>query len=173
MLTPSYGSFHTLPGARELESIDVRFRDEVRTVRVFEIIIDGVRTVLFEHGALAPTTPGLVYHDDGSMRPYATDANKFAFFCASAAAWIDALPAPPDAVHLHDWHAAYYLLQRNYSSLADKLGKRSAEEVAAKTIVIQGVMCLQAGDNPRNVHSKLMTFIPPKERPAEDEKQAA
>ena len=121
VLTPSYGSFHTLPRARELGSIDVPYRDEIRNVAVFEIVIDGVRTVLFEHGALAPTTPGLVYHDDGSMRPYATDANKFAFFCSAAAEWICALPAAPDAVHLHDWHAAYYLLQRNYSPLADKL----------------------------------------------------
>ena len=122
VLTPSYGSFHTLPGARELEPVNVPFRDETRHVRVFEIVIEGVRTVLFEHDALAPTAPGLVYHDDDSMRPYATDANKFAFFCTAAAEWISALPESPDAVHLHDWHAAYYLLHRDYSSLADKLG---------------------------------------------------
>ena len=121
VLTPSYGSFHTLPGARALDTIGVAFREEIRQVDVYEIVIDGVPTVLFDHAALAPTTPGLVYHDDGSMRPYATDANKFAFFCAAAAKWITALPDKPGVVHLHDWHAAYYLLQRDYSPLAADL----------------------------------------------------
>lgn len=57
--------------------------------------------------------------------------------------------------------------------LSDKLGARTAEEVLAKTIIIQGVMAIQSGDNPRNVESKLMTFIPPASRPAGDERQAA
>ena len=112
-----------MPGAEELSSVTVGFRDEQREVRVFEIGIDSVRTVLFEHKSLAPTTPGLVYHDDGSMRPYATDANKFAFFCAAAARWISTLTRSPDIVHLHDWHAAYFLLQRNYTELAAHLGE--------------------------------------------------
>ena len=122
VLTPSYGSFHKLPGARLLDTIEVAFRDELRQVEVYEIVIDDVSTVLFQHASLAPTTPGLVYHDDGSMRPYATDANKFAFFCAAAAKWITALPKTPDVVHLHDWHAAYYLLQRDWSALSTQLG---------------------------------------------------
>ncbi len=52
--------------------------------------------------------------------------------------------------------------------LADKLGQRSGEEVLIKTIIIQGVMAIQSGDNPRNVQSKLMTYVPPAERPAEE-----
>lgn len=57
--------------------------------------------------------------------------------------------------------------------VADKLGQRSSEEVLLKTMIIQGVMSIQAGDNPRNVESKLLTFIPPAERPADAEEQAA
>jgi len=56
--------------------------------------------------------------------------------------------------------------------MADKVGLRSSEEVLAKTIIIQGVMSIQAGDNPRNVQAKLMTFIPPAERPAESQEAA-
>jgi chemotaxis protein MotA len=56
--------------------------------------------------------------------------------------------------------------------MADKLGLRSSEEVLLKTIIIQGVMAIQAGDNPRNVESKLLTFIPPAIR-REDEVRAA
>lgn len=57
--------------------------------------------------------------------------------------------------------------------LADKLALRSSEEVLCKTIIIQGVMAIQAGDNPRNVQSKLLTFIPPAIRQADENRAAA
>lgn len=56
--------------------------------------------------------------------------------------------------------------------MADKLAARSAEEVLSKTIIIQGVMAIQSGDNPRNVEAKLMTFLPPAARPGEQSKAA-
>ena len=48
--------------------------------------------------------------------------------------------------------------------LADRLSKRSAEEILYKTIIIKGVMAIQSGDNPRIVEQKLKTFLPPKLR---------
>lgn len=57
--------------------------------------------------------------------------------------------------------------------LAEKLAQRSREEVNIKTIIIQGVMAIQAGDNPRNVFSKLMTFIPPALRLGDENAKAA
>ena len=57
--------------------------------------------------------------------------------------------------------------------MADKLAMRSGEEVLNKTIIIQGVMAIQSGDNPRNVHSRLLTFIPPAQRPEPGEQGAA
>ncbi len=45
--------------------------------------------------------------------------------------------------------------------IADKLGRRSEEELLLKTIVIKGVMSIQSGDNPRIVEQKLKTFLPP------------
>ncbi|MFK7961693.1 MAG: motility protein A [Phycisphaerales bacterium] len=57
--------------------------------------------------------------------------------------------------------------------LADKLAQRSSEEILMRTIVIQGVMSIQAGDNPRNVQSKLMTFVPPAQRVETDDRAAA
>ena len=56
--------------------------------------------------------------------------------------------------------------------LADKLAQLSNDEVLNKTIIIQGVMAIQSGDNPRNVQSKLLTFLPPSLR-ASDEQRAA
>ena len=57
--------------------------------------------------------------------------------------------------------------------MADKLASRSAEEVLLKTIIIKGVMSIQSGDNPRIVEQKLLTFLPPSARGADDEAEAA
>ena len=121
ILTPSYGAFHRLPGTTEKQPVTVRFRGTDHEVRVFELVVESVSTVLFEHDLLVPTEAGRVYHNDGPLRPYATDANKFAFFCTAAASWIDTLTSLPDVVHLHDWHAAFYLLHREFSASGARL----------------------------------------------------
>ncbi|MEM8739351.1 MAG: MotA/TolQ/ExbB proton channel family protein [Planctomycetota bacterium] len=56
--------------------------------------------------------------------------------------------------------------------MADRLGRRSAEEVLYKTIIVKGVMSIQSGDNPRVVEQKLRTFLPPSLRPAAEEEAA-
>jgi len=56
--------------------------------------------------------------------------------------------------------------------LADRLARRSSEEVLYKTIIIKGVMAIQSGDNPRIVEQKLRTFLPPSQRPVEDKDAA-
>lgn len=55
--------------------------------------------------------------------------------------------------------------------LADKLALKNEQEVLAKTIVIKGVMAIQAGDNPRVVEQKLKTFLPPSQRMTEEQAQ--
>ena len=52
---------------------------------------------------------------------------------------------------------------------ADRLAKRSGEEVVFKTIVIKGVMSIQSGDNPRVVEQKLRTFLPPSMRKSDED----
>jgi chemotaxis protein MotA len=48
--------------------------------------------------------------------------------------------------------------------MAEKLGRRSKEEVSLKMIVIRGIMAIQAGDNPRIVEQKLKAFLPHRKR---------
>jgi chemotaxis protein MotA len=48
--------------------------------------------------------------------------------------------------------------------LFDKLSIRSKEELFNKQIIIQGILAIQAGDNPRIVESKLLSFLSHKER---------
>jgi chemotaxis protein MotA len=43
--------------------------------------------------------------------------------------------------------------------LFDKLSVRSKEELFLKQIIIQGILAIQAGDNPRIVESKLLSFL--------------
>ena len=43
---------------------------------------------------------------------------------------------------------------------AEKLGRRSREEMLLKKIVVRGVMAIQSGDNPRVVEQKLKSFLP-------------
>ena len=45
--------------------------------------------------------------------------------------------------------------------LADKLAFKNEQEFLLKSIIIKGVMSIQAGDNPRVVEQKLKTFLPP------------
>ncbi len=48
--------------------------------------------------------------------------------------------------------------------LFDKLSIRSKEELFNKQIIVQGILAIQAGDNPRIVESKLLSFLSPTER---------
>ena len=57
--------------------------------------------------------------------------------------------------------------------LADKLGRRSREEMLLKMIVVKGVMAIQSGDNPRIVEQKLKTFLPNRLRETMGEEQKA
>ncbi len=53
--------------------------------------------------------------------------------------------------------------------LAGKLEIKSAEEILMKEIVIEGVLSIQAGDNPRIVQEKLKAYLPPSLRGAFEE----
>ena len=123
IITPSYGTLHQLPGATKMSALDVTFAGSTHSVDLYQVpgIDNGVANVVVEHANLQPTEPGVVYHSLENEGPYATDASKFAFFCACVATWIEQLPSAPKTVHLHDWHAAFYLLLRAYDPKFAKL----------------------------------------------------
>ena len=53
--------------------------------------------------------------------------------------------------------------------IAGKLKIRSAEELLQKRMIMEGIMSIQSGDNPRIVEQKLSTFIAPSLRPTGEE----
>ncbi|MCS7256655.1 MAG: MotA/TolQ/ExbB proton channel family protein, partial [Thermomicrobium sp.] len=56
--------------------------------------------------------------------------------------------------------------------LHNKLKLRSKEEVAEKQLIIEGVLGIQAGENPRMLREKLLVHLPPQAR-ATEQKAAA
>ena len=57
--------------------------------------------------------------------------------------------------------------------LAKKLQNNSKHELHALNVVIEGLMSIQSGDNPRIVREKLEGFLQPRERQRKDESAAA
>ncbi|GAB4475471.1 MAG: flagellar motor protein [Anaerolineales bacterium] len=54
--------------------------------------------------------------------------------------------------------------------ISGKLRTNSEEEVAYRHMILEGILSLQAGENPRIVKEKLSAFLPPKERAGEGQK---
>lgn len=48
--------------------------------------------------------------------------------------------------------------------IATKLGIKSKEEIKQKEMVIEGILSIQAGENPRIMEHKLMTFLSPEQK---------
>lgn len=59
-----------------------------------------------------------------------------------------------------------------FSPLAIKLSNYNNREVLEKQLIIEGVLSIQAGDNPKALEEKLKTFLPPSERSELGEKGA-
>lgn len=53
--------------------------------------------------------------------------------------------------------------------VSKKLKTVSSKEILTKRMIIEGIMAIQSGDNPRIVEYKLGVFLPPKMRPSSDE----
>jgi chemotaxis protein MotA len=56
-----------------------------------------------------------------------------------------------------------------YLPVANRLKAMSAEEVELRTLTLEGILAVQAGDNPRVVADKLTSYLPPAERNSDDD----
>jgi chemotaxis protein MotA len=57
--------------------------------------------------------------------------------------------------------------------MANRLKELSEEELHFREMTLEGILAIQAGDNPRVVAEKLMAYVPPAKRPTEEEQAAA
>jgi chemotaxis protein MotA len=53
--------------------------------------------------------------------------------------------------------------------VANRLKALSSEEVELRTLTLEGILAVQAGDNPRVVAEKLGSFVPPSERSTDED----
>ncbi len=54
-----------------------------------------------------------------------------------------------------------FLANAIFTPLSQKLKVRSGEEILVKELVLEGLLSIQAGENPRIIEEKLKTFVPP------------
>jgi chemotaxis protein MotA len=52
--------------------------------------------------------------------------------------------------------------------IANRLKAISGEEMELRMMTLEGILSIQAGDNPRLVSEKLMSYVPPAERPGDE-----
>jgi len=60
-----------------------------------------------------------------------------------------------------------------YLPVSARLKGLSQEELHFREMTLEGILAIQAGENPRFVNEKLMAYVPPKLRPTEEEAAAA
>ncbi|MFN2288143.1 MAG: glycogen synthase [Chromatocurvus sp.] len=162
IITPGYGHFSVLPGATQIGTLYTQFRGNRESVTLHRVPAHsetaGVDCLALEHPLFSSNGPGRIYVDDGPDRPFATDASRFALFCAAAASAIRDRAIPrPDVVHLHDWHSALFALllsvEPDYAALRDIPLVYTIHNLA-----LQGIRPLR-GDN-----SALLSWFPDLER---------
>lgn len=124
IVTPSHGFLHRLPGATRIGSVVFSFSGNPgHRADLYQVPgktgAAGVRHMVVDHPLLAHYSQErgkyLIYADDPPERPFATDATRYALFCAAtAAATAGESFGPMDCIHLHDWHTAFLLILRKF-----------------------------------------------------------
>jgi starch synthase len=130
VVSPSYGFLGRVPGRALAGSVSFPFRDRVCEADIHRVPgrrpIRGVRHFAVDHPAFTSfdlkSGRYLVYCGDPPDRPYATDANRFALFCAAVAEAVKRnLFGRIDVIHLHDWHTGLFLVLRNFHQAYESL----------------------------------------------------
>lgn len=119
VITPAYGKFSKLPAAKHKQSLSIHFAGKQQSLELYHLSKMGkkqkVQHYAIEHPIFSSCGEGRIYCDDPADRPFASDASKFALFChAVAEAIIENTFGKLDTLHLHDWHAAFLLILRQY-----------------------------------------------------------
>ena len=124
VVTPAYGFLHEVDGAVLTDEFDTVFRGARAEVQAWRVPgREAVDNIVLHHDAFATGGRNRIYCEDPPGRPFATDASRFALFCAAAASWMKLLTPRPDVVHLHDWHAGLFpVLLRHVPAYASLRG---------------------------------------------------
>lgn len=121
VISPAYQRLAQINNSFRLGEFTTHFAGRTETVSLYRVQPQhaahnhpSVNHYLLDHPLFAACGAGAIYcHDD--QAPFATDANKFAFFCTAVCDWLIADELhKPDVLHLHDWHAAMVAVLRRF-----------------------------------------------------------
>jgi len=148
VVLPSYGFLVRLAGMELSGEVQVFFSGVEYSVEVYRYqhTNGGATNYVLHHSAFAPNGES-VYCNDDDNRPFATDATKYALFCAAVAQSLIASVLPrPNVLHCHDWHTAFLLILIRYSSTYSSLS--SIKTVfTIHNLALQGVRPFKGDDS--------------------------
>ena len=147
-IMPAYGFLHSQTNAQFLGEFLVEFRSSFHTVQLYKTPNPNVSDAIcyFLDHPYWHSSPGQIYSDSGN-RPFADDANKFAFFSVAVAEALHLeMIQEPDVIHLNDWHAAFFAL---YTNAVDRYRALNSIPTAMSihNLAIQGIRPLQNDDS--------------------------
>lgn len=123
VITPGYLFHSKHPKAQKVSEFTINFAGQSQQVSLFKIELPSnayckgeVNQWVLEHPIFANGGEGNIYFDDGPNRPFASDATKFAFFSQAVCHLVvNDWRSRVDILHLHDWHAAWIAILREYA----------------------------------------------------------
>lgn len=151
VLLPGYQKLSKQVGSALVQRINVQFRGRSEPVELYRVPgkhpHPQVNQWVMEHPLFGAAGHGRVYCDDPPNRPFATDASKFALFCAAAGeAVLQGAFEQVDLLHLHDWHAASLALLRACSPHYERLkGIRTVFSI--HNLALQGIRPFSGDDS--------------------------
>ncbi|HEY7774508.1 MAG TPA: glycogen/starch synthase [Marinagarivorans sp.] len=152
VVLPDYGHFASMPDAKLCGQYQLRFAGGTERVELLQLRSsshqhNNVTYWALGHGRFTPCGDGSVYCNDDDNRPFATDASKYAFFCAAVGQIIaNGGFAELDVIHLHDWHAALLLVLREFDPTLKAL-KDIHTTYTIHNLSLQGVRPFKGDDS--------------------------
>ncbi len=146
VITPSYSMHVQHPKAVHQLAFDVDFYGRRETINLFKIALENqaycqgeVNQWVLEHPLFSNAGEGAIYCDDGPDKPFASDASKFALFSIAVCQLVtDTWHDRTDILHLHDWHAAWVAILREYvTAFAPVKSKRCVYTI--HNLALQGI----------------------------------
>lgn len=152
VVLPDYGHFAIMPSAKLQGHFQLSFAGQIERVALYRLQSqnhqhENVAYWALGHKRFAPLGDGSVYCNDADNRPFATDATKYAFFCAAVGQIIvNGGFGELDIVHLHDWHAALLLVLREFDPTLASL-KSLHTTYTIHNLALQGVRPFKGDDS--------------------------
>ncbi|MEX2132240.1 MAG: glycogen/starch synthase [Pseudohongiellaceae bacterium] len=152
VITPGYGVFAAGDNATQIAKVTTSFCGRPETVALFRIKLKNtdpdtgrnIDQLVLEHPLFSADGSGKIYVTD-NHGPFATDARRFALFCAAVARCIEEKHfGVIDVLHCHDWHTTLLLVLQRYAR--DLPALRAAFSVySIHNLSLQGIRPFDSG----------------------------